>query len=132
MKTLAAAASLLALAACTAAEPAPAPAAAPTAAAPRQDPAAALAALFRDSDEANLRRNPLEALVRGDLRYAAEFGDYVTPAFFEAERSAVEADLARSAPSTATPSIRPTASPTTSSAGTANSRSAPCSPKFWR
>ncbi|HZF94229.1 MAG TPA: DUF885 domain-containing protein [Allosphingosinicella sp.] len=94
MKTLAAAASLLALAACTAAEPAPAPSAA-AAAAPRQDQAAALAALFQDSDEASLRRNPLEALVRGDLRYAAEFGDYVTPAFFEAERSAVEADLAR-------------------------------------
>jgi uncharacterized protein (DUF885 family) len=97
MKTLAAAASLLALAACTAAEPASAPAAPPAAAAaaPRQDQAAALAALFRESDEASLRRNPLEALVRGDMRYAAEFGDYVTPAYFEAERAAVEADLAR-------------------------------------
>ena len=69
----------------------------PAAAAPRpaQDAATALAALFRDSDEASLRRNPLEALVRGDLRYAAEFGDYVTPAYFEAERRAVEADLQR-------------------------------------
>jgi uncharacterized protein (DUF885 family) len=71
----------------------PAPAA--RAAAPSAEAAAALNRLFAESDEAQLRRNPLEALVRGDLRYAAEFGDYVTPAYFDAERQAVEADLAR-------------------------------------
>ncbi len=57
--------------------------------------AARLAALFKESDEASLRRNPIEALYRGDLRYAAQFGDYVTPAYFAAERAAAESELAR-------------------------------------
>ena len=47
---------------------APAPAAAQAA---RQNPAStALAALFKKSDEDSLRRNPINALSRGDLRYA--------------------------------------------------------------
>ena len=46
-----------------------------------QSEAARLHALFKESDEASLRRNPIEALYRGDLRYAAQFGDYVTPAY---------------------------------------------------
>ena len=52
-----------------------------------------LAALFKESDEARMRRNPLEALLRGDLRYATEFGDYVTPSYFTTERAAAERDL---------------------------------------
>jgi uncharacterized protein (DUF885 family) len=52
-----------------------------------------LHALFRESDEASLRRNPLEALYRGDLRYADRYGDYLSPAYFEAERAAGEAEL---------------------------------------
>ena len=50
--------------------------------------------LFRDSDEATLRRNPLSAIFRGDLRYADRFGDYLSDAYFAAEREAAERDLA--------------------------------------
>ena len=53
-----------------------------------------LRALFRDSDEANLRRNPLSALFRGDLRYADRLGDYCSDAYFKAEEAAVRSDLA--------------------------------------
>ena len=72
---------------------APAPAPAPAPAAAQADAGERLEALFKESDEANLRRNPIEALLRGDLRYATEFGDYVTPAYFEAERAAAARDL---------------------------------------
>ncbi|HEY1606952.1 MAG TPA: DUF885 domain-containing protein [Allosphingosinicella sp.] len=53
-----------------------------------------LAKLFHDSDEATLRRNPIQALFRGDLRYAGRFGDYITDAYFAAERRAAQSDLA--------------------------------------
>jgi uncharacterized protein (DUF885 family) len=53
-----------------------------------------LVRLFHDSDEANLRRNPLNALFRGDYRYAGELGDGITDAYFAAERAAAELDLA--------------------------------------
>ncbi|MFL6857377.1 MAG: DUF885 domain-containing protein [Allosphingosinicella sp.] len=53
-----------------------------------------LAALFRASDEASLRRNPIQALFRGDLRYAPEFGDYITDRYIAGEKAAAEADLA--------------------------------------
>jgi uncharacterized protein (DUF885 family) len=49
--------------------------------------------LFHRSDEANLRRNPLSALFRGDLRYAAQFGDNITDRYYAAEKAATEADL---------------------------------------
>src|SRR6202012_5814546 len=49
---------------------------------------------FHDSDEAALRRNPLQALVRGDPRYADRFGDYISDAYFAAERQAAQSDLA--------------------------------------
>ena len=78
------------LAACTASPPSP-PAIA--AEAPRPAASEALAALFRDSDEASLRRNPVQALARGDLRYADRLGDFVSDEYFAAERSAGEADL---------------------------------------
>lgn len=89
----------LPLAACATTGDAPA---APVAAAPVADPAAARTAahdalwqLFRDSDEAQLRRNPLFALFRGDMRFADQLGDNITDAYFAAEREANESDLAR-------------------------------------
>ncbi len=90
------ASALAAVAACTS-NPAPAPLviAEPAPAAVQTDAGERLAALFKESDEATLRRNPIEALLRGDLRYAREFGDYVTPAYFEAERQAAASDLER-------------------------------------
>ena len=52
-----------------------------------------LFALFKASDEASLKRNPLSALFRGDLRYADRLGDKITDAYYAAERAAGEADL---------------------------------------
>ena len=54
----------------------------------------ALADLFAASDEANLRRNPVGALFRGDMRYADKLGDAPSPAYYEAERTAAEQELA--------------------------------------
>ncbi|MBU6395498.1 MAG: DUF885 family protein [Sphingomonadales bacterium] len=50
--------------------------------------------LFHDSDEAELKRNPLQGILRGDLRYADHLADYFSPEYVEAERAANEADLA--------------------------------------
>ena len=50
--------------------------------------------LFKASDEASLRRNPLSALFRGDMRYADQLGDNITDAYFAGEKAAAEADLA--------------------------------------
>lgn len=50
--------------------------------------------IFADSDEAQLRRNPLSALFRGDPRYADQFGDYITDEYYAREKAAAEADLA--------------------------------------
>jgi uncharacterized protein (DUF885 family) len=96
--------SLLALAACATA-PAPiaagnvpvAPAVAEAPIAPAEPQVSAhdrLFKLFKDSDEAQLKRNPLQALFRGDMRYADQFGDYITDAYYAAEQAAVESDLA--------------------------------------
>ena len=73
-------------------------------AATRSEPQAAAAApasegeklgrLFHESDEASLRRNPLNGIFRGDLRYADRLGDNITDAYFDAERAAAKADLA--------------------------------------
>ncbi len=73
------------------------PAVAQTAPPPVADassPHARLVALFAASDEASLRRNPLQALFRGDLRYADQFGDFITDDYNAAEKAAGEADLA--------------------------------------
>ena len=70
---------------------APAPAVAQAAA---QSPSQALAALFAASDEANLRRNPIGALFRGDLRYADHLGNPLTDEYYEAERVAAKNELA--------------------------------------
>jgi uncharacterized protein (DUF885 family) len=56
---------------------------------------AKLKRLFKDSDEASLRRNPLSALYRGDTRYADQLGDSISDAYFDAERAAAKADLKR-------------------------------------
>ena len=70
-------------------------ASAPAAAAPAQNEAGArLRALFHESDEANLRRNPISALFRGDFRYADRLGDYMSDAYYAAERAAAEQELA--------------------------------------
>ncbi len=70
---------------------------------PRSRPAATAAAetphdrlfrLFKDSDEAQLKRNPLFGIFRGDLRYADQFGDYITDEYLANEKAADEADLA--------------------------------------
>jgi len=66
------------------------------AAAPARSPqSAALAKLFADSDEGALKRNPIQGLFRGDLRYAGQFGDYITDAYLAAEKKAAEDELAR-------------------------------------
>ena len=50
--------------------------------------------LFKDSDEAALKRNPLQALFRGDYRYADRLGDLFSDAHFQREKAAAEHDLA--------------------------------------
>ena len=60
-----------------------------------ETPAAALKRLFAESDEASLKRNPLNAIFRGDLRYADRLGDYGTDAYVNAERAAAQSDLKR-------------------------------------
>jgi uncharacterized protein (DUF885 family) len=101
-RTLVLSVSLLALGACATipvAEPA-APVAMPVVAPAPPPPAPQISAhdqlfkLFQDSDEANLKRNPLNALFRGDLRYADHLGDNITDAYYAGERTAGEQDLA--------------------------------------
>ena len=72
----------------------PATVAKKTIAKPAQTPAARLRALFVASDEASIKRNPIQGLFRGDLRYADQFGDYITDAYIAREKAAGEADLA--------------------------------------
>ena len=93
-------ASLLMLGACATVAP-PAPVAADPAPPAPPPPAAAqpsaherLFDLFKASDEASLQRNPLNAMFRGDLRYADRLGDGITDQYYAAERAAGEADLA--------------------------------------
>jgi len=50
--------------------------------------------LFKDSDEATLKRNPLQALFRGDYRYADRLGDLFSDVHYQGERAAAEHDLA--------------------------------------
>jgi uncharacterized protein (DUF885 family) len=50
--------------------------------------------LFKESDEASLRRNPIQAIYRGDLRYADRLGDLFSDAHYQAEKAAAEHDLA--------------------------------------
>ena len=82
--------SLLALAppAVADAQPAPASAAALQSAHDR------LFQLFKESDEASLKRNPLQALFRGDYRYADRLGDLFSDVHYQGEKAAAEHDLA--------------------------------------
>jgi uncharacterized protein (DUF885 family) len=83
-------ASLLALAPCAGLwAQAPAPAAVPQASAHDR-----LFQLFKGSDEASLKRNPIAALFRGDMRYADRLGDFFSDAHYQAEKAAAEHDLA--------------------------------------
>jgi uncharacterized protein (DUF885 family) len=50
--------------------------------------------LFRESDEANLQRNPISAVFRGDYRYADRLGNFLADEYYAAERAAAEQDLA--------------------------------------
>jgi uncharacterized protein (DUF885 family) len=68
------------------------PAAAQTAAVAAQ-PSAQLRALFNASDEAQLARNPIFGIFRGDMRRADQFGDYISDAYLAGEKAAIEADL---------------------------------------
>ena len=58
-----------------------------------QSEGARLRAIFAASDEDSLRRNPLQGIGRGDLRFADRFGDYLTDAHELAARRAIERDL---------------------------------------
>jgi uncharacterized protein (DUF885 family) len=80
----------------TAAHPAAALQPAPNApaAAAQESASERLHRLFRESDEASLRRNPISAMFRGDYRYADRLGDYISDAYFAAERAAAEQELA--------------------------------------
>ena len=66
----------------------------PAGAAAPQSADARLRQLFHDSDEDNLRRNPIQGVFRGDYRYAAHLGDYISDAYFAAERAAATRELA--------------------------------------
>ena len=55
---------------------------------------ARLLALFAKSDEDTLANSPLEALFRGDMRYADQFGDYISDAYYNHQRAQVAAELA--------------------------------------
>lgn len=59
------------------------------------DASKTLSTLMADSDEGFLKRNPIGAVYRGDLRYADQHGDYLSDAFIAAERAAAQDDLAR-------------------------------------
>nr|WP_314445982.1 DUF885 domain-containing protein [uncultured Sphingomonas sp.] len=94
-------ASLLTLGACATREQVEVASAQPVVAAATPTPAATaqsehdkLFALFSQSDEDNLRRNPLSALFRGDMRYADRLGDNITDAYYAGERQAAERELA--------------------------------------
>jgi hypothetical protein len=56
---------------------------------------AALKELFEQSDAADLDRNPMKALERGDTRYAARLGYDLSDSRFARERSATATDLRR-------------------------------------
>ena len=71
---------------------APPPVAAPEP--PKPTASEQLAKLFTDTDEASLKRNPIQGVFRGDLRYADQFGDYISDAYLAGEKAASENDLA--------------------------------------
>ncbi len=90
-------ATALSLGACATTGPVdmPAASAAPTTQAEQTESAHdRMFAIFAADDEASLKRNPLAALFRGDMRYADRLGDYLTDEYNDAERAAAQANLA--------------------------------------
>ena len=90
------------LGACATTDPVPlAPVSAVEAPVPAAESAPAVSAhdelfqLFKDSDEASLKLNPIGAIFRGDLRYADRLGDGITDEYFAAARQLAEQDLRR-------------------------------------
>jgi uncharacterized protein (DUF885 family) len=65
------------------------------AAAVQADANAELKKLFHDSDEAQLKLNPVSALFRGDMRYADRLGEFGTDAYYNQSRANAETDLKR-------------------------------------
>ena len=61
----------------------------------RADNAAALKRIFADSDEAALALSPLGAMIRGDMRYADQFGDYITPGYYARMKANTEDEMRR-------------------------------------
>lgn len=55
---------------------------------------AKLKQLFYASDERDLKNDPLQAIFRGDMRYADRFGEYLTDARTAQDKRNVEQDLA--------------------------------------
>ncbi len=55
---------------------------------------ARLKRLFYDSDERDIRLNPVSAIRRGDMRFADRFGDYLTDRAEAEEKRNIEIDLA--------------------------------------
>jgi uncharacterized protein (DUF885 family) len=53
-----------------------------------------LKSIFAADDEGQLKRNPLGALFRGDMRYADRLGDFISDEYFANERKAAEENLA--------------------------------------
>jgi uncharacterized protein (DUF885 family) len=68
-------------------------AATPAVAVAAPTPASTLRALFVASDEDSMVRNPIQALFRGDPRYAERFGDYISDTYLAAEKKAAEDEL---------------------------------------
>ena len=66
-----------------------------TAKKPVADEGQKLKILFARDDEANLKRNPINAIFRGDLRYADRLGDFVSDAYYDGERRAANDNLAK-------------------------------------
>ena len=81
------------LAATLLATPAFCQSAAPAPAAAQSPEDARLLKLFHDSDEAMLKRQPIQALLRGDLRYADRLGDFYSDKAQAEAKAADESDL---------------------------------------
>ncbi|WP_222703829.1 DUF885 domain-containing protein [Sphingomonas xanthus] len=90
-----ASAAMVSLSACSTAVPSSKPVRIEAAPAPVQASARErLFFLFKTSDEAQLQRNPLFGIFRGDLRYADRFGDYISEEYYAAEKAAARDNLA--------------------------------------
>jgi uncharacterized protein (DUF885 family) len=99
IRTLLLGASLLVLGGCASVPADKTATAAPPTAAPvaMAKPAASdtLKKLFADSDEGDLKLSPISAMFRGDMRYADQFGDYITDDYLAATRAKAQNELAQ-------------------------------------